>query len=71
MIRMDDAIAGLDARMLLQVHDELLFEVAEDQADALIARAKDVMERAAEPAVSLSVHLTAEGGKGRTWAAAH
>jgi DNA polymerase-1 len=71
MVRMEDAIAGLDARMLLQVHDELLFEVAEDQADALIARAKDVMEGAADPAVKLSVHLAVEGGKGRTWAEAH
>ncbi len=71
MIRMEDAIAGLDARMLLQVHDELLFEVAEDQADALISRAKDVMEGAADPAVRLTVHLAVEGGKGRTWAEAH
>jgi DNA polymerase-1 len=71
MVRMEDAIAGLDARMLLQVHDELLFEVAEDQADALISRAKDVMEGAADPAVKLSVHLAVEGGKGRTWAEAH
>ncbi|GGL52076.1 DNA polymerase I [Wenxinia marina] len=71
MIRMDAAIEGLPARMLLQVHDELLFEVDEAAADDLIGRAKDVMEGAAHPAVDLSVHLAVEGGKGATWAAAH
>jgi DNA polymerase I len=71
MIRMDDAIAGMPARMLLQVHDELLFEVDEGAADALIAVAKDVMEGASMPAVKLDVHLTVEAGKGLTWAAAH
>ncbi|WP_149139897.1 DNA polymerase I [Gemmobacter caeruleus] len=71
MIRMPAAIAGIDAKMLLQVHDELLFEVAEDQADRLISTARDVMEGASEPAVKLSVHLRADAGRGATWAAAH
>ena len=71
MIRMPAAIAGMDAKMLLQVHDELLFEVAEDQADRLTATAREVMERAAEPAVKLSVHLAADAGRGVNWAAAH
>jgi len=71
MIRMPAAIAGLPARMLLQVHDELLFEVEEDAADRLAAIAKAVMEGASEPAVKLSVQLTVEAGKGATWAAAH
>jgi DNA polymerase-1 len=71
MIRMPTAIADLDAKMLLQVHDELLFEVAEADADTLMTRAKDVMEGASDPAVKLSVHLAVEGGKGRTWAEAH
>ncbi|HRK42578.1 MAG TPA: DNA polymerase I, partial [Gemmobacter sp.] len=71
MIRMPAAIAGIDARMLLQVHDELLFEVAEDQADRLIATAREVMESAAEPAVKLDVHLQADAGQGPNWAAAH
>jgi DNA polymerase I len=57
--------------MLLQVHDELLFEVADTDVDALMTRAKDVMEGAGNPAVKLSVHLAVEGGKGRTWAEAH
>jgi DNA polymerase I len=71
MIRMPGAIAGLDAKMLLQVHDELLFEVAEADAAALTKVAKDVMEGASAPAVKLSVNLTVEAGQGATWAAAH
>ncbi|EYD70615.1 DNA polymerase I [Limimaricola hongkongensis] len=72
MIRMDDAIASVpSARMLLQVHDELLFEVDEAEAEKLIAIAREVMESAAHPAVHLDVHLAAEGGQGRTWAEAH
>ena len=71
MIRMEAAIAGLPARMLLQVHDELLFEVDEDAAETLIARARAVMEGAADPAVHLSVPLVVDAGQGATWAAAH
>lgn len=71
MIRMPAAIQGIDTRMLLQVHDELLFEVAEDQADRLIAVAKEVMETAADPAVQLDVKLVVEAGTGHSWAAAH
>ncbi|MGA0540413.1 DNA polymerase I [Neotabrizicola sp. VNH66] len=71
MIRMPAAIAGIDAKMLLQVHDELLFEVAEDQVDRLIAVAKDVMEDANLPAVALAVRLDVEAGRGRNWAEAH
>jgi DNA polymerase I len=71
MIRMPAAIAGIDAKMLLQVHDELLFEVAEDAVDALIPIARDIMEGAADPAVKLSVKLTVEAGKGKSWAEAH
>jgi len=71
MIRMDSAIAHLPARMLLQVHDELLFEVDSSEADALVTVAKEVMEAAAMPAVKLDVHLTVEAGQGPNWAAAH
>ncbi|NPD14595.1 DNA polymerase I [Xinfangfangia sp. D13-10-4-6] len=71
MIRMPAAIQGIDARMLLQVHDELLFEVAEDQADRLTAIAKEVMETASDPAVRLDVRLEVEAGRGRNWAEAH
>ena len=71
MIRMEGAIAHLPARMLLQVHDELLFEVEEGAAEALAGVARQVMEDAAMPAVKLDVHLAVEAGKGANWAAAH
>ncbi len=71
MIRMPAAIAGLDARMLLQVHDELLFEVSEADAPRLIPIAKEIMENASHPAVALNVHLAVEAGTGKNWAAAH
>ncbi|WP_420010878.1 DNA polymerase I [Tateyamaria sp.] len=71
MIRMPDAINGLPATMLLQVHDELLFEVETGAADDLIGVAKDVMEGAADPVVKLDVKLTVDAGKGQNWAEAH
>jgi DNA polymerase-1 len=57
--------------MLLQVHDELLFEVAEDAVDETVARVRRVMEAAAMPAVALEVPLVVDAGQGATWAAAH
>ena len=71
MIKMPQAIAHLDAKMLLQVHDELLFEVAGTDAKALIAIAKQVMENAGYPAVAFDVKLTVEAGQGQNWAEAH
>ncbi|GIT91666.1 DNA polymerase I [Jannaschia pagri] len=71
MVRMEDAIADIDAKMLLQVHDELLFEVADDAVDTLIERARDVMEGAHHPVVDLSVPLTVDAGQGANWAEAH
>jgi DNA polymerase-1 len=71
MIRMEPAIADLPARMLLQVHDELLFEVERGAEDELIERARRVMVAAPSPAVKLSVPLEVEAGCGETWARAH
>ncbi|UPH71843.1 DNA polymerase I [Abyssibius alkaniclasticus] len=71
MIRMPEAIAKLPARMLLQVHDELLFEVEESAVDDTIAAARRVMEGANLPAVDLAVKMTVESGQGPNWAAAH
>ncbi|MDE3080929.1 MAG: DNA polymerase I, partial [Paracoccaceae bacterium] len=71
MIRMPAAIADLPAKMLLQVHDELLFEVDEAAVDATISRVKAVMEGAADPAVKLSIPLVVDAGKGANWAEAH
>jgi len=59
--------SGLRARMLLQVHDELLFEAPEGEAEALARLARGVMERAA----TISVPLLVETGAGRSWAEAH
>jgi DNA polymerase-1 len=71
MVRMPDAIAGLPAKMLLQVHDELLFEVDEGAEDDLIKAARDVMEGAADPVIKLAVPLVADAGQGANWAQAH
>lgn len=71
MILMPDAIEGLPAKMLLQVHDELIFEVDEGSEDALIAAARDTMEGAAEPVIKLDVPLTVDAGQGKNWAEAH
>ncbi|SMO66627.1 DNA polymerase I [Paracoccus laeviglucosivorans] len=71
MIRMPAAIADLPAKMLLQVHDELVFEAQEDALDELIARARDVMENAATPAIQLDVPLVVDAGSGASWAEAH
>jgi DNA polymerase-1 len=71
MVRMPNAIRGLPATMLLQVHDELLFEVEEGAVPDLIAAAKGVMEGAAVPAVELDVPLVVDAGSGANWAEAH
>jgi len=71
MVRMPDAIAGIPAKMLLQVHDELIFEVDKEAADDLIGVARDVMENASDPAVKLDVKLAVDAGQGASWAEAH
>ncbi|MEE4347499.1 MAG: DNA polymerase I [Paracoccaceae bacterium] len=71
MIRMPAAIKGQPATMLLQVHDELIFEVDEGAADTLIDTARDVMQSACEPVVKLDVPLIVDGGTGHNWAEAH
>ncbi len=60
-----------DARMLLQVHDELIFEVQEDKAEAFAEKVKRVMSKAAEPVVQLSVPLDVEAGIGNNWGESH
>ncbi|WP_298911200.1 DNA polymerase I [uncultured Aliiroseovarius sp.] len=71
MIRMPDAIAKLPAKMLLQVHDELIFEVDENAVDEVIETVRHVMEGAAEPAIKLDVPLVVDAGVGMNWAEAH
>jgi len=63
--------AGLSARMLLQVHDELVFEAPEAEAAETCKVAAAVMEQAAEPAVSLSVPLVVEARAAANWDEAH
>jgi DNA polymerase-1 len=57
--------------MLLQVHDELLFEVPEAEADDTARVVKAVMEAACVPRCELSVPLVVETGKGKNWDEAH
>jgi DNA polymerase I len=73
MIRLPAAIAkaGLSARMLLQVHDELVFEAPVSEADATCALVSKVMENAAMPAVQLSVPLVVDARAALNWAQAH
>jgi len=71
MIRMPAAIAHLPAKMLLQVHDELLFEVPVDAVDDTINAVRTVMEGAAMPVVKLDVPITVDAGQGMNWAEAH
>jgi DNA polymerase-1 len=73
MVRMADALdeAGLSARMLLQVHDELIFEAPEEEAEKTMEIAQSVMERAPEPALKLKVPLKVDARAADNWEAAH
>jgi DNA polymerase-1 len=73
MIRMDEALAKskLKARMLLQVHDELVFEAPKGEAQDLIKLARETMSGAAEPALFLSVPLEVDAKAADTWGQAH
>jgi DNA polymerase-1 len=73
MIRVPGALkaAKLDSKMLLQVHDELLFEVPEDQVGATIDVVTAVMEGATAPGLDLTVPLIVDSGVGDNWDDAH
>ena len=74
MVRIPGALAAANlasARMLLQVHDELVFEVAESETDRLIKVARSVMEKAAEPALVLSVPIHVDAKAASNWDEAH
>jgi len=73
MIRMGAALAeaGLSARMLMQVHDELVFEAPEAEVDKTMEVAQAVMEKAPEPALKLKVPLKVDARAGDNWEAAH
>jgi DNA polymerase-1 len=73
MIRMDDALreARLSARMLLQVHDELVFEAPEEEVEATLPVISRVMTEAPLPAVQLKVPLAVESRAAQNWDEAH
>jgi DNA polymerase-1 len=73
MIRLPDALAAkkLKAKMLLQVHDELIFEAPDTEIEKTETLVKSVMEKAALPAVVLTVPLTVEVRAAENWDAAH
>jgi DNA polymerase-1 len=73
MIRLGPALqdASLSARMLLQVHDELILEVPEAEAEETARLVADVMETAAVPAVPISVPIVVETNFALNWAEAH
>ena len=65
MIRVDEALnkSGFDANIVLQIHDELLVEVREDEAD----KVKELVEKSMREAVSLKVPLEVDAHIGKTW----
>jgi DNA polymerase I len=73
MVRMDAALEKkrLNAQMLLQVHDELVFEVPEDEVDKALPVIKAVMEEAPMPTLSLSVPLQVDARAAQNWDEAH
>ncbi len=73
MIRMPAALAKakVSARMLLQVHDELVFEALDAEVEPTIEAAIRVMERAAEPAAAFSVPLKVDARAAHNWDEAH
>jgi DNA polymerase-1 len=73
MVRMDAALQKekLSARMLLQVHDELVFEVPEGEVEKTLPVVKRVMEEAPMPALSLSVPLRVDARAANNWDDAH
>ena len=73
MIRMPGALAdkGFATRMLLQVHDELIFEAPDAEVEAVMPLIKDVMSNAALPAIDFSVPLIVEAHAAHNWDEAH
>lgn len=65
------ADSGLSARMLLQVHDELVFEVAEAECADTARVVSDVMAGAAAPDIDLAVPLVVEARSAENWERAH
>jgi DNA polymerase-1 len=71
MVQMPNAIAHLPVKMLLQVHDELIFEVNKDALSETTEVVRKIMEKASEPVIKLDVPLVVDAGFGSNWADAH
>jgi DNA polymerase-1 len=73
MIRMPEAlrVAGLSSRMLLQVHDELIFEAEDREVETTMAVARSVMEKAPEPAFAFRVPIRVDARAAQNWEEAH
>ena len=73
MIRMENSLARekVEAAMLLQVHDELIFETADTEVERAIPVIQQVMEKAAEPALKLTVPLQVDAHAAQNWDEAH
>jgi DNA polymerase-1 len=73
MVRMDAALAQakLNAQMLLQVHDELVFELPQDEVEKTLPVVKKVMEHAPLPALDLAVPLAVDARAADNWDEAH
>ena len=71
MVQMPNAIAHLPVKMLLQVHDELIFEVSKDALNETTEVVRKIMEKASEPVVKLDVPLVVDAGFGDNWSEAH
>jgi DNA polymerase-1 len=73
MIRMEDALSAkkLSAQMLLQVHDELIFEVPDDEVAATLPVVQKTMQDAPFPAVTLSLPLQVDARAAKNWDEAH
>ena len=71
MVQMPNAISHLPVKMLLQVHDELIFEVNKDALNETTEVVRNIMEKASEPVVKLDVPLVVDAGFGNNWADAH
>lgn len=73
MVRMEDALAqaNLSAEMLLQVHDELIFEVPEGEVEKTIPVVRDIMENACMPLLDLSIPLQVDARAADNWDEAH
>ena len=73
MVKMDNALekAGLSAKMLLQVHDELIFELPENEVEKTTSVVKKIMENATMPALALTVPLKVDARAAKNWDEAH